>query len=57
MSETQEKVWVVMRRTIYSKDGQPVKVFDDRQDAREYAKRRRQASPTYSYAVVGVKKG
>lgn len=57
MSEIQEKVWVVIR---YYMDGvgmdKPAKVFDDRKDAREYAKRMNK-SRKFGYIVHGVKKG
>lgn len=64
MGEKQEKVWVVMRGE-YSYDNsstamfkaapKPVKVFDDRKDARAYANRR--ATTKYGYGVIGVLKG
>ena len=62
MGEKQEKVWVVMRdrswhaeRTFKSKA--PVKVFDDRSDARSFAKSNRSMSKRFEYTVVGVLKG
>lgn len=59
MSEKQEKVWVVMRWKGVEVPV-PVKVFDDRADARDYEKRmtaRRASRVSDSYWVVGVKKG
>lgn len=57
MGERQEKVWVVMR---YYMDGRgidkPNKVFDDRKDARAYAKRMNR-SIVFGYVVHGVLKG
>lgn len=57
MSETQEKVHVVMRRPIGLGAGVPVKAFDDRSDAREYAGRMRKTAKRYRYSVVSVRKG
>lgn len=55
MSEKQEKVWVVLRWEFGHSD--PVKVFDDRADARAYAKTREARTKRFAYSVVGVKKG
>lgn len=56
MGEVQEKVWVVCRWTPKSKNN-PIKVFEDRKDARNYANRMRARSVTNMYTVTGVKKG
>lgn len=56
MSEVQEKVWVVMRRTFGTQLSSPVKSADDRADARGYAKRMNLKSRKYVYTVKGVKK-
>ena len=57
MSEKQETVHVVMRGPDRWGDTQPVKVFDDRKDARAYAKRMSARSKRYDYIVKSVKKG
>lgn len=59
MSEKQEKAWVVMRAdSLLIKDSEPVKVFDDRADARAYAKRwAERTKARLKWWVVGVKKG
>ena len=61
MSERQEKVWVVMKQGTVAGwlrgNAVPSKVFDDRQDARDYAKRMNSRSVTSKYSVKGVKKG
>lgn len=57
MSEIQEKVWVVMRRKVFTTSRTPVKAFDDRKDAREYSNRMEQRSKDQRYSVSGVKKG
>jgi hypothetical protein len=61
MSERQEKVWVVTRARLFD-DGQlgigsPVKAFDDRKDARKYAKDIGCRAKRFRYFVDGVKKG
>jgi len=62
MSEIQEKVWVVMKsekndRHLTLTD-KPVKVFDDRADARKYVGQRNvQPRSRYIYTIHGVKKG
>ena len=58
--EKQETVHVVMRAGVAdtgNRCAQPVKVFDDRSDARAYAKRMNLGSRKYLYRVVPVKKG
>lgn len=61
MSEKQETVHVVTRSTylpnIDLRVVKPVKVFDDRKDARAYAKRMNARSAKHTYAVHSVKKG
>ncbi len=57
MSEKQEKVHVVVRRRLNSGISAPVKVFDDRVDARVYARRLNQRATKYRYRVVTVRKG
>ena len=56
MGEKQEKVFVVVRYASGMED-KPVKVFDDRKDARAYCKRYNLASRKYGYTYYGVKKG
>ena len=61
MSEKQETVHVVQRERLSLRgaiDGkQAVKVYDDREDAREYAKRMNQRSRKFQYTVDSCKKG
>jgi hypothetical protein len=57
VSEKQEKVWIVTRRRVGWGEAKPMKAFDDRKDARDYAKRMNIKSNVYAYSVVGVKKG
>lgn len=57
MSEVQEKVWIVMRRKLFTKSKTPVKAFDDRKDARAYAKQKNLRSENFNFSVSGVKKG
>ena len=58
MSEKQEKVWVVLRWEFgYPDLSTPTKVFDDRKDAREFAKRYEARSQRFGYSVIGVRKG
>lgn len=57
MGEKQEKVWVVMKARGNSYDAKPVKVFDDRSDAREYVKQLSARRTIHAYWVEGVKKG
>lgn len=66
MGEKQEKVWVVMRcefdfpeSTYEMRLGPaiPVKVFDDRKDARKYVSLQNKRSRKYLYDLTGVKKG
>lgn len=61
MSERQEKVWVVLKTEVVAGwlkgNGVPAKVFDGRQDARDYAERMNARAKNYEYSVVGVKKG
>lgn len=57
----QEKVWIVVRHTVIngvrSRAAQPVKAFDDRQDARDYAENLNRRSKYYHYRIRGVLKG
>lgn len=60
MSEIQEKMWLVMSiPTNARKVRVPVKVFDDREDARNLASRlnKRSRQLYFRYTVQGVKKG
>lgn len=60
MGEVQEKCWIVMRTVRSLTRGTsttPIKVFDDRADARAYAKQRAGGKVVANYSVVGVKKG
>lgn len=59
MSEKQETVHVVMRRNsgLFDEFPKPVKVFDDRTNARSYAASHNLRSRRYKYTVVPVKKG
>lgn len=57
MSEIQEKVWIVNKRRFGTSVLKPLKAFDDRSDARAFAKRLNQMSKMYDYTVAGVKKG
>lgn len=58
MTEKQEKVWVVLRKNVLHLITAPVKVFDDRKDARAYAKRYNGGRDSrIRYSVHGVKKG
>ena len=64
MGEIQEKVWVVSRYEVTVSEGVtalgdkvPVKVFDDRLDARDYCTVMRKRAKKYGYALHGVKKG
>ena len=64
MGEKQEKVFVVIRwesptpaNDYTSGPDKPVKVFDDRKDARAYCKRYNASSRKWGYTYVGVKKG
>lgn len=59
MSEKQETVHVVIRERSYftQHEVKAVKVFDDRADARAYAKRMNARSKKYSYFVQSCKKG
>lgn len=57
MPEKQEKVHVVVRRALNSGITAPVKVFDDRADARAYVRRLNQRATKYRYRVVTVRKG
>jgi hypothetical protein len=61
MGERQEKVWVVMRYTLDTGNGcgdnWPVKVFDDRKDARKYVATMNSRSRRYGYELTGAKKG
>lgn len=56
MSERQETMYVVMSIREMQAD-KPVKVFDDRKDARDYAKRMNQRSKKYGYYCTSVKRG
>lgn len=56
MSEKPEKVHVVMRRMPYRTFPTPVKVADDRADARAYAKRMNARSSRYEYTVKSCPK-
>lgn len=51
MSEKPETVHVVMRNRIGFKAAVPVKVADDREDARQYARRMRRTTKRYRYVV------
>lgn len=56
MSEKQETVHVVVRQ--YGVNATPAKVFDDRKDARAYAKRMNaRPNARYRYTVYSCKKG
>ena len=55
MSEKQEKVWVVMKDRYG--ESLPAKVFDDRNEARAYARQAEARSSKFWYSVIGVKKG
>jgi hypothetical protein len=58
MSEVQEKVWVILRTDDwYVSEPMPVKVFDDRKDARSYVKSMKAKTDRYLYAIRGVRKG
>ena len=57
MGEKQEKVWVVMKTRGAAYPNLPAKVFDDRQDARNYAKQIASRAKFMVYYVVGVRKG
>ena len=65
MAEKQETVHVVMRAKVTRIDAKlstrtnpvPVKVYDDREDARAYARRMNLWARKYYYRVVSVKKG
>ena len=68
MGEVQEKCWVVIRSGYKIKKTigrgtmrefvfAPVKVFDDREDARKYAGRMQLRSASRTFRVHGVKKG
>lgn len=59
MSEKQETVHVVIRAYEYftAHEVKAAKVFDDRKDARAYAKRMNGRSKKYSYTVQSCKKG
>lgn len=60
MSETQEKVWVVVRgpaHALIDTQTKPVKVLDDRADAREYVRKMNAKSRRHFYRYYGVKKG
>lgn len=67
MGEKQERVWVVVKHSPFDEKHAygdltdygylPVKVFDDRKDARAYTKVVGKRAKKYSYSVVGVLKG
>ena len=67
MGEKQEKVWVVLKHGPFNDKyasgdltdygDVPVKVFDDRKDARAYTKTIGKRAKLYTYSVVGCKKG
>lgn len=58
MSERQETVHVVSRALrTHPKVRIPVKVYDDRSDARAYRKRMNERSKRYVYSYTSVKKG
>ena len=67
MGEIQEKVWVVMSSALVLGVGgvkvpsrarpKLIKVYDDRSDAREFAKRMNERFALCKYTVAGVKKG
>lgn len=62
MGEKQEKVWVVYRYTRPDDEGicgdnWPVKVFDDRKDARKYVEFSNKRSRRWQYELTGVKRG
>ena len=62
MGEKQEKVWVVMRYVIAEhnfggcRDNWPVKVFDDRKDARAYVAQMGRRAKKYAYLISGAKR-
>lgn len=55
--EHQETVHIVLRHRMAWEYRVPVKAFDDRADARSYAKRMNARSKRYVYTVKSVKKG
>ena len=64
MGEKQEKMFVVSRYTMpvpsnsyETGDNIPVKVFDDRKDARAYVKRMNERTKRYGYIYHGVLRG
>lgn len=65
MSEKQEKVWVVTKHRVFDDrksnnwkgDSVPVKVFDDRKDARAYVKNLEKRARNFGYLIDGVLKG
>lgn len=65
MAERQEKAHVVSRGRLYNVPGkptqfgafEPVKVFDDRADARRYASLKNKTTKKFRYRVTSVKKG
>lgn len=57
MSEKQETVHVVQRRMFCTANVTAAKVFDDRRDARAYAKQMNERSKKYDYTVQSCKKG
>lgn len=63
MAEKQEIVWVVLRYTngtapdYIPGDNWPVKVFDDRKDARVFVNRMNERSRRYTYSYHRCKKG
>lgn len=57
MAERPEKVHVVMRHRVFFPSTKiPVKVADDREDARAYARRQNVRSRVYCYTVKTCKK-
>ena len=59
MSEKQETVHVVQRERLglFGDGKRAVKVYDDREDAREYAERMNRRSRKFQYTVDSCKKG
>lgn len=54
--EKPETVHIVMRATRGYLAARPVKVADDRKDARDYAKRMNARNTRYTYHVVSCRK-
>ena len=58
MGEKQEKVWVVVRSPrAHPSHDKPVKVFDDRKDARSYCASYNKRTKKYYVHYVGARRG